>query len=114
MVSRSVVVETALHEEDQLGPLVATYQTQATRAGKLTFWGIGLFCLLLVGGIVGLDVWLILPYINDPFFFALLFCLNNWFPDRRPRVDALHPLVAASRAYFARHSHSAQNCGLTL
>lgn len=80
MVSQSVVVETALHEEDQLGPLVATYQTQATRAGKLTFWGIGLFCLLLVGGIVGLDMWLILPYINDPFFSPFFFVSIIGFP----------------------------------
>src|SRR5450631_1485834 len=73
MVSQSVLVETALHEEYQLGPLVATYQTQTTRAGKLTFWGIGLFSLLLVGGFIGFSMWLILSDINNPFFSPFFF-----------------------------------------
>jgi hypothetical protein len=80
MVSQSVVVETALHEEHQLGPRVSTYQTQATRAGNLTFWGTGLFCLLLVGGFVGLGMWLILPDINDPFFSPFFFVSTIGFP----------------------------------
>ena len=80
MVSQSVAVETVLREEYQLGPLVATYQTQATRAGKLTFWGIGLFCLLLVGGCIGLGIWLILPDINNPFFLPFFFVSTIGFP----------------------------------
>jgi hypothetical protein len=80
MVSPSIGVETALHEAYQLGPFRATYQTQATRAGKLTLWGVGLFCLLLVGGCIGLGVWLIVPELNDPFFSPLLWVPAIGFP----------------------------------
>lgn len=80
MVSQSLAAETDLHETDQFGPLIATYQTQATRAGKRTFWGIGLLCLLLVGGFVGLFLWLFLPFINDPFFSPVFFIETIGFP----------------------------------
>lgn len=80
MISRSALAGTALHEEHQLGPLVATYQTQVTRAGKLVFWGVGLLCLLLVGILVGTGIWLILPDINMPFFSPFLVVLTFSFP----------------------------------
>lgn len=38
-----------LNEEYRLGPLVGTYQTRVTRSGKLIFWGLIVFFLLLVG-----------------------------------------------------------------
>src|SRR5258708_7392462 len=80
MVSQSVLGETALHEAYQLGPRVSVYQTQATRAGKLIFWGIGLFFLLLMGGCVALGMWLLLPTITDPFFSPFFFVSTIGFP----------------------------------
>jgi len=70
MASQSIFAETALHEEYQLGPLVATYQTQTTRAGTLIFWGITLFLLLFVGGGGGFLLWSSFSLLGDPFFSA--------------------------------------------
>ena len=78
MVGQSILVGTALHEEYQLGQLVATYQTQSTRAGKIVFWGAILFCLLIVVGLVSLFLWFFTGF-NDPFFSPIFFIIMIGF-----------------------------------
>ncbi|MEO6888143.1 MAG: DUF6585 family protein [Ktedonobacteraceae bacterium] len=69
MISHTGVSQASLlQEEYQLGPLVETYQTQVTRAGKLLFWCILIFLTLMLIGFIGLLVLLLFPLINDPFF----------------------------------------------
>src|SRR5579883_713163 len=76
MENRSIAVEEPLLSEgDSLGPVVKTYQTQVTRAGKLIFWMFVAVILLLVGGMIALFLWLYLPNMNDPFFLSPSFLL---------------------------------------
>lgn len=80
MVSQSAFAEALSHEEYQLGPLVATYQTQPTRAGKIVFWSLVIFLLLVIGGLIALLVWAILPEFNDPFLSPFFFLMMTGLP----------------------------------
>ena len=110
-MSQTAFMTTRLQEEKQLGALVAVYQTRTTRTGEITFWSIGALFLLLTVGIVALLTWLMVPELNNPFFYAVLFHLNSRFSSPRYRASGCCFLVAITLTYLACYAHTAQNYG---
>lgn len=71
MLKQTTLLELALSpEEDQLGLLRETYHTQVTRVGWIVFWILLPLVLLLIGMAIGLILWGVFPFLNEPFFWS--------------------------------------------